>query len=900
MALEIGSRLGHYDVTALVGEGGMGQVYQATDTKLNRQVALKILPEAFASDPDRLARFQREAQVLASLNHPGIAAIYGLEESDDTRALVLELVEGPTLADRISQGPIPIDEALPIAKQIAEALEVAHEQGVIHRDLKPANIKVKDDGTVKVLDFGLAKAFEPEVPDVSASMSPTISLTAAATQMGMVIGTAAYMAPEQAKGLPVDKRADIWAFGAVLFEMFTGKKLFDAGDVSEMLASVLVKDPDISSMGTHVPANIRSVVRRCLVKDPKQRLRDIGDVRLAMDGVFETAVSAPSAESPTAQSGGWRQALPLALGLAAVAAVITGVAVWSVTQPDAPRLARFPLGATPPPTLDSGQTPTVVVSPDGTRVVYVSDDRQLYVRQIDQHEAVPLRGGVGINPFFSPDGNSVGFRGSGIGNDNLYRVSILGGPPITLSEEIGGITGASWGPDETIVFASFRDGPLFRLPAAGGERQPLTELADGETAHRWPEFLPGGEALLFTVVKGIGAENMEIWVLDLTSDQRTLLIPGGSNPRYAPTGHVVYGVDGTLRAVPFDLGGLAVTGEPVPVLEGVVTHGGGAADFSLGQDGPLVYVTGELGEGAPRSLVWVDRQGNEEQVAAEPQPYTSAQLSPDGQRVITQVGRGGESDLFVYDLARDTPLPFTFEPSLDQYPIWTPNGERILWTSSREGAQNIFWKAADGTGQVERLTTSENIQVPFAWSADGRALVMVEVRPETDADVGLLSMDGEDTIDWLLEGESIEAYPDVSPDGRWMAYTTDEAGQREVFVTPFPNSGNERWKVSRDGGFAPQWGPDSQELFFQAYDGTIMLATNGTEPTFSPGVPVRLVSGRYLIGVPPLPRAFDISPDGERLLMITEGATTDAPGEEPEIHVVLNWFEELTRLVPTN
>ena len=662
-----------------------------------------------------------------------------------------------------------------------------------------------------------------------------------------------------------------------------------------MLASVLVKDPDISSMGTHVPANIRSVVRRCLVKDPKQRLRDIGDVRLAMDGVFETAAAATRVESSDSQQARWRQALPLALGFAAVAAVIASLAVWSLTRPDAPRLARLALGATPAPTLNT-VNPSVVVSPDGTRVVYVSEDRQLYVRQIDQLEAVPLRGGVGINPFFSPDGNSVGFRGP-FNDDNLYRVSILGGPPITLSEGLNGMFGASWGPDETIVLASVQPNPLFRLPAAGGERQPLTELADGETAHRWPEFLPGGEALLLTVVKGAGAENMEIWVLDLTSDQRTLLIPGGSNPHYASSGHVVYGVDGTLRAAPFDLDGLAVTGDPIPVLEGVATHGSGAADFSLGRDGSLVYVAGEPGIGTLRSLVWVDREGREEPVAADPQPYTSVQLSPDDQQVLTRVLSGSAADLFVYHLAQDTPRLFASNSGFNNYPIWTPDGGRILWSSDQYDS-NIVWKAADGTGQVERLTTSENFQVPFSWSADGQTLVMVEQRPETGIDIGLLSMDGDPAIDWLLESDSDEVYPDVSPDGRWMAYTTDESGQHEVFVTPFPNAGNERWKVSQDGGLTPQWGPDSRELFFQTIDGAIMVAANETDPTFTPGTPVPVSSEPYWIGPINTARAFDISSDGQRLLVIKEGATTDATVEEPEIHVVLNWTEELKRLFP--
>ena len=609
--------------------------------------------------PGPPARFEREAKVLASLNHPNIGSIYGLEEADGVRALVLELVEGPTLADRIKQGPIPLDEALPIAKQIVEALEAAHEQGVIHRDLKPANIKVKDDGTVKVLDFGLAKAFQPDASDQGLSASPTISLTAAATQMGMVIGTAAYMAPEQAKGLPVDKRADIWAYGAVLFEMLTGKKLFDAGDVSEMLASVLVKDPDISSIGNDVPAHIRSVVRQCLVKDPKERLRDIGDVRLAMKGTFETTVSAPAEPLVMAGLQFWQRPVT-AITAALLLVAIPGLAVWSLTRPAPPRLTRFAVTTSPPPTLTTGSTPAVVFSPDGTQIVYVGPERQLYVRGLDQLEAVPLRGGEeAINPFISPDGNWVGYRDS---DNNLKKVSILGGPPLTLTGGLRGISGASWGKDGTIVFAHAADGGLFRVSAAGGDPEPLTMLEEGEQAHRWPEILPGGEAVLFTVVKGSGSADTEIVALNLASGDRTPLIPGGSNPHYAPTGHIVYGVDGTLRAVPFDLSRLAVTGDPRPVLEG------------------------------------------------QEREYRAPRLSSDGTRLAVTVADEND-DVWVSDLASGTLRRLTTDPASDRNPLWTPDGERVVFASTREGSWGLFSMPWDGTDDdAERLLVIDGAQ----------------------------------------------------------------------------------------------------------------------------------------------------------------------------------------------
>ena len=602
MALNVGSRLGHYDVTALIGEGGMGQVYQATDTKLKRQVALKILPEAFSADPERLARFQREAEVLASLNHPNIAQIHGLEEADGVRALVLELVEGPTLADRIKQGPLPLDEALPIAKQIAEALEAAHEAGVIHRDLKPANVKVKDDGTVKVLDFGLAKAFQPDASDPSLSQSPTISLTAAATQMGMVIGTAAYMAPEQAKGLPVDKRADIWAFGAVLFEMLTGKKLFEAGDVSEMLASVLVKDPDISSMGTHVPAHIRSVVRRCLVKDSKERVRDIGDVRLAMKGAFESPVLQLSDALAMPPPVGWKRVVPF-VATAVTFALLTGVAVWTLKPlppPTARPLMRFAI--TPPTTAPLFIPPisrAVEASPDGMHLVYWSGtlgNIQLMVRAVDSLSAVPLQAdiiGAFEGPFVSADSAWVGYYSDGA----LRRISILGGSPVVIAAAPWP-RGASWGADDTIIFGTDTPGGLFRVPVGGGEPEVLTtpDPERGELSHAWPDILPGGQAVLFTILPTSGRiEAAQIAVLNMATGEQQVLIPGGSNPRYVPTGHIVYGVGGTLRAVGFNLDLLEVTTNPILVVDDVVTKGSGAADFSVAQDGSLVYARGETG-----------------------------------------------------------------------------------------------------------------------------------------------------------------------------------------------------------------------------------------------------------------------------------------------------------------
>ena len=555
MALNVGSRLGHYTVTAKIGEGGMGEVYQATDTKLNRQVALKILPEAFAADPDRLTRFQREAQVLASLNHPGIAAIYGLEETGDTRALVLELVEGPTLEDRIKQGPISIDETLSIAKQIAEALEAAHEAGVIHRDLKPANIKVKDDGTVKVLDFGLAKALDPS-PAGDPSRSPT--LTAAATQMGMIMGTAAYMSPEQARGKPVDRRADIWAFGAVLFEMLTGKKAFEGEDVSLTLASVMKSDVNVTTLPHDLPSNVLTVLRRCLEKDPSQRVRDIGDVRLAMEGVFESTGSVRGESTAALHPQVWQRPIPAIISALALV-VITGLAVWAVTRlaPSAPdAVTRFPIVL--PSDFVSGPHSQIALSSDGTHLVYAAND-QLYLRDMDQMEAAPIRGTEGaVEPFFSPNGQSVGFWADG----QLKRVSLTGGAAVTIGESVEPF-GITWGSDDAILFGSFAG--VWRVPASGGTPQLIIPVGGDGDGIPGPQLLPGGEWVLFSLFP-----SQQVMLQSLaTGERHVLLEDGGNNARYVPTGHLVYVLEGTLLAQPFDIEQRTLTPGPVPLVEGI-------------------------------------------------------------------------------------------------------------------------------------------------------------------------------------------------------------------------------------------------------------------------------------------------------------------------------------------
>ena len=670
MPLQPGTTLGPYSVTAKIGEGGMGEVYRARDTKLDRDVALKVLPEAFTQDPDRLARFEREAKVLASLNHPNIGHIYGLEEADGVRALVLELVEGPTLADRIKQGPIPIDEALPIAKQIAEALEAAHEQRIIHRDLKPANIKVKDDGTVKVLDFGLAKALDPS-PTGDPSESPT--LTAAATEMGVVLGTAAYMSPEQASGETADKRSDIWSFGVVLFEMLTGQRLFTGKTVAHVMAKVLDRDLDLTVLPTTTPAPIRRLLRRCLEREQKRRLRDVGEALSDL----EEAATAPTVDAsvaasvaPVTQPTGWRQVLPLAAALVA-GGIITGIAVWTLTRaaPATLHVTRFTL---PTVSVTFSNHFRIALSPDGTRLAYAGID-QLYLRSMDQIEATPLPRTEGaVEPFFSPDGQWLGFWADG----QLKKISVTGGAPVALcdcSEPFG----VGWGPDDTILFGS-REG-VWRVPGDGGTPELVIPTEDDEGGIAHPQYLPGGEWILFRVVP-----SSQVAVQSLVTGERQMLIENGGDVRYLPTGHLAHVLDGTLLAVPFDVEKRAITGGPVPLVEGIDQDPTSRfAHYAHADDGTLVYYTGYTHAAASRMLVLVDRNGQEELIPIPPRAYSQPQFSPDGRRVIVDT-IGGDNELFLYDLETQVEEQFTFEPTArDQWPLWTTDGSQIVFSSDR-------------------------------------------------------------------------------------------------------------------------------------------------------------------------------------------------------------------------
>ena len=888
MPLEIGTRLAHYDVTALIGEGGMGQVYQATDTKLNRQVALKILPEAFATDPDRLARFQREAQVLASLNHPGIAAIYGIEEQEGTRALVLELVEGPTLADRISKGPIPLDEALPIAKQIAEALEAAHEAGVIHRDLKPANIKVREDGTVKVLDFGLAKALDPHAAS-DPSQSPT--LTAAATQMGVIMGTAAYMSPEQARGSEVDRRTDIWAFGAVLFEMLAGRRLFEEETVSDTLASVLRTDADWSALPPDMPRSVHRLLRRCLKRDRKERLQHVGDARIEIgdasepldpeaDGVVAIGTSLPG------RSRLWQM-------VAIVAAVAAGAAYaggkWTGDAGNrATELRRLVL-----PLDVEGWNPgqqvsrRFAISPAGDTIVFAGGPNRsepLYRRDLDGVETVPIPGTEGGEaPFFSPDGRWVAFYITTEGA--LMRVSLAGGEPEPVAATTSGLIGASWGPDDMIVFATFGTPGLMRVAASGGTPEPITAMADVEGRHAFPHHLPAGNRLVFTIFE-LG-DLPRIAAVSADGGGPVELGIRGREPRYlsvGSAGYLVYGQGDGLVAVPFDAETLTVEGIPVSVLAAVHMGSTNFVAAAFATDGTAVSL--EPHSEGLTELMWVERDGSAVRVSGiEPGPYRETQLSPDGRRVALS---DSVRSLRLHDL--DTYELFTPDFMGGAFPRWSPEGTRLVFASSQPERFQLYTVDVSGTGRGVPLVETEDAALPGSWSSDGKTLFFYLIDPETDRDLYAYSFE-EGAVTPLLTTPADERAPMLSPDGRWLAYLSDASGSREVYVSSLPGFDETR-QVSRDGAGEPAWSATGDELFYRSDSGAMVGVPFSGTPELRLGLPQELFRDAFLretFGN----SSYGVAPDG-RFLMLRE---TETSGQAARLQVTLGFADEVHRLV---
>ena len=893
----IGRQLGAFRVHSLLGAGGMGEVYRARDTTLGRDVALKVLPALFTADPDRLARFEREARTLATLNDPHIGAIYGLEEHDGIRVLVLEIVEGSTLADRIALGALSIAEALSIAGQTAGALEAAHEKGIIHRDLKPANIKITPDGIVKVLDFGLAKVWdaEPSAPNPTQSPAVAIGRTAA----GVILGTAAYMSPEQARGQSLDRRTDIWSFGCVLYEMLTGRAPFAGDTIADTLAAILEREPDWAALPATVPAAVRTLIRRCLKKDGQQRIVDISVAKFVLDDLADVASAAAPGSSATIalRPPLWRR-MAILSGTWLVGVAMAGSAVWfAVGSTAPPRVSRLLI--TPPSAAamsDRGLGHNLAFTPDGTRVVYVgANNTALFVRALDQLDATALTGlGIPYGPFVSPDGQWIGFFD---GVSALNKVAITGGPVVTLGRPGGTALGASWGPDGTIIFATnIRTTGLQRIADAGGEPTVLTRpnRAGGEEDHLWPEILPGGQAVLFTITATIGGlDQAQVAVLDLRTGRQTVLIRGGSDARYVSSGHLVYAAAGRLHAVAFDLARLAVVGTPVTVQPEVLTGAG----MAVAADGTLAYVSGGL-PAVGRRLVWVDRQGRETPIPAPPRNYAFPRLSSDGTRLALYIP-DQEVDIWLWDLARATLTRATFDPGVEVFPVWSPDGRQLLFSSARAGEVNLFAQAADGSGDVTQLTKSPNVQHATSVSPDGTRLVFTETTPTTGLDVMQLRLDGTHAVTPLVQTPFSERNGEVSPDGRWLAYEANDSGRFNIYVRPFPDVSSGYWQVSTDGGTRPLWARNSQELFYLNETGAVMRVGVAHGPIWAATAPTKLFEGRYGAASGQSGRTYDIAPDGKRFLMIKAGGSADQTAVPTSLVVVQNWREELKRLVPT-
>jgi len=890
MPLVPGARIGQYEIVTLLGAGGMGEVYRARDARLQRDVAIKIVRDLAAGGPDRVARFRREAQVLASLNHPNIGAIYGVEDVGESGALVLELVNGPTLADRLARGPIPLDEATAIARQIADALAAAHDHGVIHRDLKPANIKLRPDGTVKVLDFGLAKVFADESGSSEPFNSPTLSL--GATHAGVILGTAAYMSPEQARGKAVDKRTDVWAFGCVLYEMLAGRRAFSSDEVSDTLAYVITKPVDWAALPPDTPPAIRRLLRRCLEKERGQRLRDVGDACLELTDITAGA-DAAQASSPDVRP---RRSLGiglagLAIGAAAAAVALLSYRSWQVVPPRA--LERFAI--VPPANAAVGATVylrTTAISPDGRRILYLTVDGRLMMRTLDRLDAVPLlETGLPNAPFFSPDGSAVGLFT--VGTSELFRVPVAGGPMILVTRSVGVSRGATWLPDDTIVFATTAAGTgLLRVASSGGDAQTITvpDTKAGESDHLWPEALPGGRAVLFTVMSGGGIANAQIAAVDLQTGTRKNLLRGGTHATYLPTGHLLYSAGGSMRVVPFDADRLEIRGDPVPVPEPMTVSSVGAVNASISSDGTLVYVPGAGMSAAERSLVLVDRAGREERIDTPAAPFAVPRVSPDGGRVTVYLD-ADTPDVIVIDLRRHNQVRLTFGQSPSIRPMWSADGKWVLYRSDIDGPA-IYRKASDGGGSVERVTPVVGDGSVHAVTPDSRTIIYAQISQNTARDLWMVDVENKGKPQPLVVEPGDQANAVISPDGRWLAYHASEVG--EIYVRPFPKVADGKWQLVTKDAKWPLWSRDGKELFYVTTRGIMSIPVDLSQPTFRWGSPTLLFEASYA-SFPGLagPRNYDQAPDG-RFLVIKESQGT-TPGA---LVVVKNWFDEVKRLAP--
>lgn len=876
-----GTLHGEYRIEEWIGAGAMGEVYRATDLSLGRVVALKMLPPAFARDPERVGRFHREAQLLAALNHPHIAQLHGLEAIFGVDTLVMEMVEGMTLAERLALGPVAVDEALAIARELADALDAAHQHGIVHRDLKPANIKLTPEGAVKVLDFGIAKTIEAS-PALNLNLSP--GAVSPSTQQGVILGTVAYMAPEQARGKKVDKRVDIWAFGAVFFEMLTGKHAFAGESLADTLAAVLDREPDWSRLPADVPASIRLCLQRCLEKNPRHRIRDIGDVWLELERPAPSGALPPSPRSSPRRIA-WTMA---AIAAAGIAAGVFGARTWGrrivapVAAPAAVVRFSLPVEPAPMPRFGSGYSMRLALSHDGRRLAYVSEaiDRTplIYLRQLGSATTSPVAGTEGATGvFFSPDGEQLGFFAGG----KLKKISTRGGFPVTLCDAAQG-TGAAWSERDTIVFAPTAMSPLMRVPARGGRPQPVTTLAQGEVSHRWPEFLPGGTHLLFAAAPSIDFATARIFVQAIDSNERTELTEG-SYPQYATSGHIVFAREANLMALPFDAGSRQPRGTATAIVTDLrVNSAAGSALFAVSEN-TLVYrpVTAAF---VPRVLVWVEANGVEKALPIEPRPFLQPRLSPDGTRLAVTVGeRRTDRNVWIYDFARGALSPLTVDAGEEESAVWNHDGSRLAMSANKEGEmRTVLTQAADGKSPPARIASAERPIHVSDWSPDGRTLLWTEFDAVSGGRILAATADGSGPVHTITESPFDMRGAVFSPDGAWIAYTSNESGRDEIYVQPYPGPGLKQ-RVSVNGGREPAWPRRGRTIYFRGPE-QLMAVEVTTSPEFSKGEPRPVFADRYE-GEHNADRNYDVTADGRRFLMLRPAQ----PFPAAELSVILNW-----------
>jgi serine/threonine-protein kinase len=904
MSLANGTKLGPYEIVSPIGAGGMGEVYRARDTRLDRTVAIKVLPQHLADTPDAKQRFEREARAVSALNHPNICTLFDVGSQDGTEYLVMEYIEGETLATRLEKGSLPLDQALKIGIEVADALDKAHRAGIIHRDLKPGNIMLTKSGA-KLLDFGLAKAALPLL--AGATWTASATRTTPVTQAGMIVGTFQYMSPEQVEAKDLDARSDIFSFGSVLYEMLTGRAAFQGRSQLSVASAILEKDPEpISALQPMTPPALDRTVRKCLAKDPEDRWQTARDLLLELEWIAE-AGSQAGVPAPFVSHRKNRERIAWAMaGVVTLIAIALAIGyVQRAPKPAQPVRLSAELGADVALYTDYGAN--AVLSPDGTRLVFVAagadKTQRVYVRSLDQMQATVLSGTEGVrDPFFSPDGQWIAFFAGG----KLKKVSVQGGAVVTLCDAPTD-RGGSWSDDGSIVFAAGNREGLSKVSSAEGKPERLTTLNQqtGEVTHRWPQVLPGSKDVIFTdSTNGAQFDDAEIAVYSAVSGKVKTVLHRGSYARYLPSGHLVYVHNGTLFAVPFDSKRLELTGQPAPVMEGVTSNPGhGGAQFSFSDSGTCVYVAGSA-VNSEISIYWMDAAGKFTPLRETPGDYDHPAISPEGKRLAMDITKGNRTDIYVYDWERDTLTRLTFKGDTNLDPVWTPDGQRIVYRSAEKGAvANLSWIRADGGGDAQRLTQSNYSQFPWSWSPDGKTLAFEQNNPGTGFDIMTMSVEGSEKTGWkpgepkpFVNTPATEVQPAFSPDGRWIAYMSNESITTEVYVRPFPGPGG-KWQISTGGGLFPQWSRNGKELFYRTNDSKIMVVSYTTSgDSFHADNPRLWSPGQFTNRGTSL--NYALHPDGKRFAVLKAGNAETAPPPINKVSFIFNFFDELRRKVP--